>query len=117
MAIFCTLDAIAGYSMFKQYFNTTDDIFTKYEDTIRTIIFFCIWGTYAYKSERVKGTCLRTYRPADTVHRAEKPHPFDEDFLKPYPMSEQLIETRFNEDKIQNDSMDLDQSSNQNAEK
>ncbi|MCS4163351.1 DUF3857 domain-containing protein [Sphingobacterium paramultivorum] len=117
MAIFCTLDAIAGYFMFKQYFNKTDDIFTKYEDTIRTIIFFCIWGSYAYKSERVKGTCLRTYQPANTVHKAEKPHPFDEDFLKPYPMSEPLIETRVNEDKVQNDSMCLDQSSNQNAEK
>ncbi|MGE8426084.1 MAG: DUF2569 domain-containing protein, partial [Sphingobacterium siyangense] len=84
MAIFCTLDAIAGYFMFKQYLNKTDDIFTKYEDTIRTIIFFCIWGTYVYKSERVKGTCVRPYQNDQIIPKAATEHPFDQDFLKPY---------------------------------
>lgn len=89
MAIFCTIDGIASYFMFKSYLDKTDGPLVHYKDTIKAIFFFCIWGSYVYNSDRIKGTCLRTYQNGDSIQRAATTHPFDQDFLKPYPISKQ----------------------------
>ncbi|MGE8292793.1 MAG: DUF3857 domain-containing protein [Sphingobacterium sp.] len=110
MAIFCTIDGIASYFMFKSYLDKTDDLFTHYEDTVKAIFFFCIWGTYVYNSERVKGTCLRTYQDDNPIPRAVTPHPFDQDFLKPYPIQEQNAEITSADYKTQKNEIDHKQS-------
>ncbi|RKE56734.1 DUF3857 domain-containing protein [Sphingobacterium detergens] len=110
MAIFCTMDGIAYYFIFNGYLDKTEDLFTTYKDNIRAILFFCIWGTYAYNSERVKGTCLRTYDDENPMPRAITPHPFDQDFLEPYPIQEQNTETASGEYKTQKDEIDQEQS-------
>ncbi|WP_313154000.1 DUF3857 domain-containing protein [Sphingobacterium multivorum] len=89
MAVFCTIDGIVSHLMFKSYFDKTEDLFTHYKDTIKSIFFFCIWGTYVYKSERVKGTCIRTYQNDEIIQKAATVHPFDQDFLKPYSITKQ----------------------------
>lgn len=109
MAIFCTMDGIAYYFIFNGYLDKTEDLFTTYKDHIRAILFFCIWGTYAYNSERVKGTCLRTYDDENPMQRAITPHPFDQDFLKPYPIQEQNKETASREYKTQKNEVDQEQ--------
>jgi len=109
MAIFCTMDGIAYYFIFNGYLDKTEDLFTTYKDNIRAILFFCIWGTYAYNSERVKGTCLRTYDDENPMPRPMTPHPLDQDFLKPYPIQEQNTETAFGEYKTQKDEIDQEQ--------
>ncbi|MNE09922.1 hypothetical protein D3C80_1026160 [compost metagenome] len=109
MAIFCTIDGIAYYFIFNGYLDKTEDLFTTYKDNIRAILFFCIWGTYAYNSERVKGTCLRTYDDENPMPRPMTPHPFDQDFLKPYPIQEQNTGTAFGEYKTQKDEIDQEQ--------
>ncbi|MNI76920.1 hypothetical protein D3C73_1331790 [compost metagenome] len=92
--------------MFKSYLDKTDDLFTHYKDTLKAIFFFCIWGTYVYNSERIKGTCLRTYQNDDSIQRATIAHPFDQDFLKPYPVSEQNADDTVTELKFPNDKID-----------
>ncbi|SPZ93083.1 Uncharacterised protein [Sphingobacterium multivorum] len=67
----------------------TEDLFTHYKDALKSIFFFCIWGTYVYKSERVKGTCVRPYQNDGIIQKAATGHPFDQDFLKPYSMMKQ----------------------------
>ncbi len=106
MAIFCTIDGIASYFMFKKYLDKTDEPFTHYTDITRAIFFFCIWGTYVYNSERVKGTCLRTYQHADRIQRVKTVHPFDQDFLRPYPQVDQTTVTPTEQLRSQNDELD-----------
>ncbi|QRQ62671.1 DUF3857 domain-containing protein [Sphingobacterium multivorum] len=89
MAVFCTIDGIVSHFMFKSYFEKTEDLFTHYKDALKSIFFFCIWGTYVYKSERVKGTCVRPYQNDGIIQKAATGHPFDQDFLKPYSMMKQ----------------------------
>lgn len=111
MAIFCTIDGIASYFMFKSYLDKTDDPLAHYKDTIKAIFFFCIWGTYVYNSERVKGTCLRTYHDNNPIPRAVTPHPFDQDFLNPYPIQkEQDTEITSADYKTQRNELDDKQS-------
>ncbi|WP_343566362.1 DUF3857 domain-containing protein [Sphingobacterium sp.] len=89
MAIFYLVHAIGYHYMSKQYMGITDDSFSNYTDHIRAMLFFCIWGTYVYKSERVKGTCVRPYQNDGIMQKAATGHPFDQDFLKPYSMMKQ----------------------------
>ncbi|MGE8379964.1 MAG: DUF2569 family protein, partial [Sphingobacterium sp.] len=108
MAIFYTIHGIGSYFMAKQYMDEVDILL--YRDNIRGLIFFCVWGAYIYNSERVKGTCLRTYHDDNPMQQAVTPHPFDQDFLQPYPIQEQNIEITSADYKIQKNEIDHKQS-------
>lgn len=94
MAVFFTIDGIIAYVMFKPHLDRVDSTIGIYESNIRAILFFCIWGTYVYSSQRVKGTCLHPYTTEHKLHTATiSNHPFDSNYLGPYPLPVHQDET------------------------